>query len=144
MMRKAKIQKLTAPELRKQWCIKFKQQNGEEYFPFMAPIREIKLLKDAVDEYGKYIVAMSMDDALEDGISSSIPSFIEALKWFSPTIKYPKIYYYVEKYGGEEERDLLFQLDLLQGNQFQTADSMEIEKNTVNDLYRWIEELRNE
>ena len=129
-------EKWTANDVYIFWCKEYEKHQDEEYTPFLYKQRELSVIKQLIEDYEIYTILINIQYLLETASCTSISYLANDIS--EDISSEPKLCFYVNRFGGQQQRELMNELDLVDSMWFQTPAETKRREEIKNTLEGWI------
>jgi len=98
---------------------------------------ELNVFKELLNDFDVYYVLYGIEQAVKSGCVS-LSVFVDCFDDFVTGTKYPKLWYYVNKYGNGGMKEKLTELDVLERKWLPSAIDRQREQTIVAEIADWI------
>jgi hypothetical protein len=128
----------TPTDVYRVWRDLFEKKNSKKYAGAISPAYDIRLLKNAIEEYGLHIVLLATLSAFSKKGSHSVKHFLEHIENHVPDTDYPEVMYYVSFHGKKKQQELWKIVKLFREIWFPTHKDIEERDTAIEELTAWM------
>lgn len=134
------VSKYNPTDIYKFWVQTFRAKKGRTYSPAISAMYDTKRFKELLEDHSVFVILNSIKAALGNGCDNP-RFFAESFEDYIPGTSEHMLYFYVNEFGGEEQRVLWREYRMLDTSWVVDARTT-VRKNEIKSiLNEWVEDF---